>query len=643
MNPTPLSTRPVASSGRKPSSGNKPGRRGVRGYASVIICLAMLSVALPPVAATAQSQLQIAFLNPSSFAEVGDTGTLIVSDKAPSSPTVGASTYRLSAWVSQTPSNGGVEFELLRGGLPLETIDAAPVKDAQGVISDTFEAHWAIAETRLDGNYTLRATVFENNVGVASVDQDVSIVRTAENAHITYPNNGSDSTFPNSGRFGTFAPLATAVPAEGAPQRPTPVGNIDNRHTFDANAGSGATWVRAFYTTSAPGAEPEWKTCGNERTNAHPVFTSQANRGVRCSLAEPFDQDKVTAVALVSNNGRGTSFDSTFNQSGDATRVLHSYAQQPTTLAILEGADATIPKTAEGYMCDPVTGVQTVVHLSDQFGREISGANIDVHASGPTDKLRFDTENSGSPVTVPDQGTHSFEPGYDCFFETDQAVGNQGEHQVLGAPDIKHVESAGNPNGSTSHGTEDTGNFGWLVKVMADQVTAEKFTTVFTVWVDEGGSGEVNNDRLDGGELACTTAHGYGQAPAPITKCFVDSTPDPEPSPEPSPDPSPEPDPTGERTITLVASKRSVERGNRVIFSGSILGEPACTDGQRVNLKAKRPGATRFRTIKTTATNNSGNYRMEARVRRTKVYKAVSPAVEICEKTASTRLRVRAI
>lgn len=231
--------------------------RSLNRIVSLLAGLALMLVALPPTARATHAPMQIAFLNPSSFALVSGTDVLMVSDKAPSAPSAGTSTYRVSAWVSETPTNGGVEFEVLSSGVALETIDAAAVKDAQGLISDTFEAHWAIPDTLPDGAYTLRATVFENNVGVASVDKNVSIVRTAENVHVTYPNNGADSTFPNSGRFGTFAPLATSVPAEGSPQRPNPVGNIDNRHTFSATAGSGATFVRGFYTTSAPGTEPE--------------------------------------------------------------------------------------------------------------------------------------------------------------------------------------------------------------------------------------------------------------------------------------------------------------------------------------------------------------------------------------------------
>ncbi|HEX2296083.1 MAG TPA: hypothetical protein VHN37_12345, partial [Actinomycetota bacterium] len=103
--------------------------------------------------------------------------------------------------------------------------------------------------------------------------------------------------------------------------------------------------------------------------------------------------------------------------------------------------------------CSPIIPVT----VTDQIGRKIVGAPVDVHAQGPADSLAFNTEDdeTGTAGNEPDNNdqpeNHSTEPGRQC---NDGALSeeNQGEHEEAGpAPDRKHIES-------TDH-TDSNGQF----------------------------------------------------------------------------------------------------------------------------------------------------------------------------------------
>ena len=133
-------------------------RWGRRKTLTSIIAIATIGagLALPAPSASAGGAV-IEFLNPSSFSERPGVG-IIVSSTRPTRPSQGTATYRIAAWASQTPANGGVEFELLKAGVSLDTMDAI----TNGGLN-TYEADWSIPTELPDGDYTLRATLFENN------------------------------------------------------------------------------------------------------------------------------------------------------------------------------------------------------------------------------------------------------------------------------------------------------------------------------------------------------------------------------------------------------------------------------------------------------------------------------------------------
>jgi hypothetical protein len=608
----------------------------VRAQIRIVVALALLasvlSVAQP---ASAQATGNIEFLNPSSFAAGTDTG-IVVSDMVAQNPDAGDESYRLSAWVSGAPQAPAVEFELLtRQGVSLEVID-----EVELVGTDTYEADWDIPDTLPDGPYTIRATLASGVLGIDNVDQPIVIQRFADTVDITYPDTRSGS-----GQYGMFVPLGTAATGDAPVVEKPPLGNIENR-TSGVAPGQGAGRVRAFYTISSPGTVPEWIACGTEGASASFPFSGSDN-GLRCTLRGLDDLQVVTAVALLANNtNQNQPFNPTLNQAGDATRV-EPYAQVPTKIDVTAGQVATV----DSGECHVVT-----VELTDQLSREIVGANMDVHAWGPNDRLKFGTGLVDDySALAPDEGSHASEDGMDCYSgdENNPEVGTQGEHQVIGGPDLKHVESDG-------PGTNDEGVWGFQAFIPADSETAERYTTRWELWLDEANDGSTaNNDVFDATELCRSGMIGWGAAPsnAPITgaspKCAEQPPTEPcgstatqtQPCPTTSPTPSvsPTPDPTTPPeggSISIDASRRKIDRSRRVRFSGEIDSSPGCSEGRRVVLRSRRPGKA-FRDRAAITTGTDGSWSVRKKVRRTTEWQVVAPETDGCRAIASNVVKVK--
>ncbi len=574
--------------------------------------VATLLVMLPSVA-TAQlgTAANIEFLNPSSFASQGQAG-IFVSDKPATRPAAGPETYHLSAWVSDPPPNAGVEFELLQSGVSLETIDAVTALATPSALPDTYVAEWDIPDALPNGTYTLRATLFANNEAIDTAEQNVVISTSAETVDITQP-RAADGVA--GAEFGSFLPLATALPA-GQPAPP-----MKPRGDVDVIFSGRTSFVRAFYTISPPGSVPEWKACGTDMTPNHPTLSSAANAGVRCTLEDPAHQTQVTAVAAVANVGTGVSFDPTFNHAGDASRVLEAYAQAPAALTITRGEGLTYERTNGEFACNLLAAPQVTVQLNDQKGQEIVGANLDVEAWGPTDKLRFDTGTLSSSY-APDRGNHALERGYDCAVDNDENADMQGEHQILGGPDIKHVETGAN-------GTSDAGTWTFIMWLPSDQATEERHTTEFTVWVDEANDGcSANDDRFTDGEIAISNVIGWGGTPHSTAgrppQAIITCTP-----------PAPPVEGPVARTATLTASNQRPMPGQRVVFSGSLASDSEdCVKQQQVLLKMRKPGA-RFKAVLVTTSGDDGSYTFQRRVWGRREFRAVAKATDSCGRALS--------
>ncbi|MDQ3915872.1 MAG: hypothetical protein M3323_11200 [Actinomycetota bacterium] len=578
----------------------------------------LMTVIVPAAASFAADEPKIAFLNPSSFSAAGERGYIIsnaATDSGPGCCDASDGLFRFSAWVDNAPVGSSVFFTVVQGALDYEIVGAT--RPAGSGPADTWDGGWDIPPEVLNGPATAHAYLVQDGEAIAHTSLDVTIMRVEEAVDLAYPESG--------GSFGTYAALATALPEKGIAVRKKPMGIVDALYTV----GPETTYVRTFYTTTPAGSEPVWKVCATETVGAG--GNGDPNNGIRCTFASAADAAAVTAVAAVVN-GSPNDFDARFNQSGDAVRVA-PYAQQPAALTLDDLAEQTVSKNEDAgrfYCSDTITATVT-----DQLGRLIPAANVDVEAVGPSDGLRFHTSLVFASPVAPDRGRHVEETAFDCTGSsaangvppTNPSPDVQGEHPAFGAPDAKHVESA-------AGGTNDRGTFGFRLYSNAGGVTQ------YTVWADEADDGCLaNDDRYTTGEVAAAGSVGWSSPPS-TTGLAVPGTVVPCGD---APVPSPEPTDPGEplaRSIGLRSSRTRVPPGTAVRLSGRVRSAGACVADQVVTLKARRPGG-RFRSMATVATNRDGRYRFKATVRKTRGYRALLPETSGCTSARSRIVRVR--
>ena len=562
----------------------------------------MLTAGLPVAWGQSVAAPSVKFLSPTSFH--GEVPTVTDDDSVNSA-------YRLSAWVANAPTGALVEFELVPGDPLTKPIT---IGGGQAVTDDTFEYHWDIAEGPtgvVEGKHTLRATLYDaNSEAIAADSMSVNILH--GDTSQTAGEDAIDLTYPVSG-----GPLGQYTAPNGKTNSVLEVPEL------------AVDTIEAWFTTAPPGTSPVWRQCNDGEGD------TQYPDGVRCTypgddpatkdINEAVDPSKVTAVALLVAGDDG---------SADVVRVV-PYAQEPAGLRFSvfgRTATGTIDVDVAGSLSrpkDPNTGAFGCsdwirLKLTDQVGRTIAGANIDAHAQGPSDQLKFHTSYLSAlagPLYQPPSDGHSFpEQGTRCVKHHD-TIAQQGEHALGGQADRKHVESAS--------GTRDSGTFDLALE--SDQPG----TTQLIAWIDKK-----DDDRYCTGEPGASVGLGWGQEGPSANgeqpgDCGV-VIPDPEPTEEPPFD--------GSRTAEIEPTATSVRSGRSTTVIGSIEGaDQLCEAGQTLKLKAKKATARRFRTISVATTDAFGLASFEVKVERTKVYRVVAPAAGECALAKSTIRKIRAI
>lgn len=379
---------------------------------SILLLTAMLASLFPT--SSAHAAPAITFLNPSSY-----TTPARISDVADDDGNV-----HLVAWAKEIPTQALVEFELQPAAGNALTFTA----DRVG--TDTWETFMAIPDSLPDGStYTLRVRLYRGVAGdaeeVAMDEIPVEINQSelppprGETVELTYPDNG--------GRLGIFVPKG---------KRPLTV--------LDFKASTATEQVRAFYTLSDPGNDPVWEACGDG------IPDDQGFGKARCTLKEGHSPADVAAVAAVSNKTSPPADpNAALDDTGDAHRAL-PYLQQPAEVDITDG----------GKMVDISACHLMRAFVTDQFGRSVPLANVDVHADGPEDELAFGSRGNGSaatdtdPFQAPDTAHVSRENARSCT--NNNTSGFQGDHNSPGRDDIKHIES--------TTGTSDSGSFRFALR-----------------------------------------------------------------------------------------------------------------------------------------------------------------------------------
>lgn len=507
-------------------------RRAISALVTIIFSIFLIVAPLVAMA-IAQSTPRISFLNPSDYSAGASDAPLTVSDRSTGSDeedSVNENTYRLSVYTANTPANALVEFEL----------DSLNLGPATRVAPDAFEFNWDVGTLVPGLEYTLRAILYSGSgIGATEVARaEQIVVATTPNssaaADIVYPAGGAQTGFYVNPLNGT---TNTVIRAEYS---------------------AGTTTVRAFYTVSDAGDPPVWKPCTGATavSGDQPQATTGGQVTLRCVL-QAVDQGagSVTALGVVSNNAQRRAYNQNFNQAGDGIRVF-PYEQDATTTRIDAPTVRMDGDLGNEEVCSSPAQYLTVL---DQLEHPIAGMSVDVHAQGPNDQLAFDTggfftlpPNDGN--SPPDQGHTGLETAYDCSEDVPLA-GEQGDHNIPGTPDIKHIEGS----------SDNTGSFGFVLSSTAAG------TTQVTMWADED-----DDDRYCDDEPASAASLGWNMpAPAPAGETpIVFDCPIPEPPPPPSeasPSTSP-PDPQpGDCTVEGTEGDDEIRgtEGNDIICAGA--------------------------------------------------------------------------
>ena len=533
-------------------------RRAITALVTIVFSIVILVAPLVAIA-IAQANPTISIWNPSDYGGATDDTPLVISDNhtgIDEAQSPNENTYRLMATTKNTPNPAIVEFEL-----QISTVNTLTIGTATQRGPDAWEIDWDIPATVIDGQYTIRAILYSGSgltaVEVARSERPVLIrggntpggATAAAASDVIYPTNGDDAGF-----------------------YMNPITGSTNT-TIIAEYSGGTSYIEAFYTTSDPGEEPVWKSCfGPALTDNGAQIAGEIS--MRCVL-EPVDQGgaSVTGLGVIANETPldplfAAEYDPNFNVGGDSVRVF-PYAQDAVS-AVIDDAEVRRDGSLNG--CSP----SQFITVTDQQGNPIGGINVDVHARGPSDQLKFRVPGTPllssvpSSVKTPDKShSGSTEPGFACgssgSLDADPsgqqlATTRQAEHGLPGNPDVKHIEAAGG-------GTSNTGRFGIGLKSDANGGTQVTF------WVDED-----EDDVFCDDEPFAVGSVGFNQ-PAPpatgetpvLTDCPIPTPPPPGGTPSgsgPSPtDTGPQPDCTIQGTSgddNIVGTQ-----GNDIICAGA--------------------------------------------------------------------------
>jgi hypothetical protein len=587
----------------------------------------------------------IQFLNPS-----GAT-----TDSATSGPGKEVSTntddgngYHLVAWVGRIPSNPSVDFKWSNSDGTNETFIGAGTLRG----TDTFDIFWN-AMPATDGAYKVKAILYSNGVQVSTDTEDVLV--NDRDAPTTGPptnipqgeNRGQalEITYPTqAGPWGAFRKPGTSDPYVGV---------------VDVTKSAGTTTVRTYYTVSPPGNEPAWTKCNSPSTGE---TAANSVDGVRCTLAAGVNPASVTAIAAASGDANqsidaGTCAPASTcgegEDSGDAHRAF-GYVQIPGSVTLAPPTQRVDDDPAVAETQYPCSANITATVL-DQFSRKVAGANVDIHAAGPTDNLYFDDPDTAGGYQPPNSNNHTTEgtvscedAGYPKGFNTAAGQG-QGEHEVQGEGDIKHIETI-------AAGTNDAGQVVFKMNNRTSGTSVVPGVTQITAYYDRD-----DDDRLCAQEPQGDAAIGWGAdagsptgvadetpscteptaSPTTSSSASASATPSRSPSASASGSASPSSSPGTSRTITFVASDAKVNTGAQVTLSGRIFSSNAsCTDNEFVQITRRVHGTNQFQNLTTTQTAADGQFEKSLTVTRSASYQAVSPAHDNCATASSDPVTV---
>lgn len=591
--------------------------------------------------------------------------------------------YHFVAWVSQVPPSAFVEFELQAAAGNGVTIEAARVGT-----TDTFEAFHNLVGLS-DGAYTLKAILFSGQEQFGEGDSRTVTINNSnvppppqsETVEILHPSNGGQLGFfnPPTGRPNTIIDVKTSADAQQArllytvsPPGTEPVwdecGAVEIE---DSDFGSGrctlkegaspaqVSAVAAVANMTPPPAPPG--AAADDSGDAHRVFT-YASIPSRVIVTP---ETQTVTVATCSPVLRATAFDQLSRPLANPNFDVHAVGPTDQLQFGTGGVDTfqapdkgphsqentvkcseTAPEGKQGETNRVGQNDEKHIESRGEFrdlasfrfilrSDSIGGSNVIVFVDADDDDVQDPSEAAGGARIG--FGQDPPPPIRQVFLEPTNAEATVGSclQMTLSAKESGNPIAGANADVHLS-GPDSTVAFctpsGGTPLRQPDQ--GEHVAGVHSDGTNHG-EGELNSS----GQLVFgVTSASEGQV---TVTAWLDETDDDTLSNEPATSTKISFGVSGERSISLDASRRRVPQGRRVRLFGAISGSEACEGGQTVKLKAKTPRG-RFRTIGSKTTTSTGEYSFRTRVRRTKDYRAVAPRDGVCQTAKSGTVRVRA-
>jgi Ca2+-binding RTX toxin-like protein len=434
--------------------------------------------------------------------------------------------YHVVAVTRAAPANSVVEAYFEPSGL--NEITVGTLTKVAGS-EDTWEFFWDVPDNLPVNSGTFKVRLFQaTSNGFEEVANDETAARIAvneETAEISWPSNN--------GQLGFHKPKGGFW-----------------RGVMEGTASGDTLRIFAYYSTTPPGQAVKYTKCAQVRLGPLNSANNTKPWAASCTLAGKDLPSMVTAVAALAIEDDKPEIVTTaeFTQeSADAHRV-NGYVQDVALMTVdLKGIDgagtAAYPSGKRRQAMQPRGATSANAPnaclkfdaiVKDHLGRPVQGANLDVHVQGPDDQLAIGsdqnagTSSADSTYKAPDQASHSKESAKTCPDFTDTPEDDrgtpseeQGEHNVPGGPDIKHVESVAGTGLDTASADVAfkfvPGTFRFFV------YSPRAGFTDITAWVDdepiatESATREADDDLLETTEPSATLQAQWLPAPASVT------------------------------------------------------------------------------------------------------------------------------
>ena len=638
----------------------------------MVVAAAMIAALFPVSAAWAAPAIQL--LNPSNYTANPELSTKADIDGA----------YHFVAWVPQVPPSPIVEFEIQPAAGNTTTIEASRVGT-----TDTFEAFHPLTGLT-DGTYTVRAILYSGATQFGEDDEQTVTIRNgtlgqSETAEITHPANGGSLGFysPKDGLPRAIVDVRTSADARQA------------RVLYTTSApGSEPVWVQCGSGAVNTGLATVRCTLA-EKTPASQVtaIAALANQTPPPGPAQPAADDAGDAHRVTTYTAVPTQVSIT----PEAEKVAVGVCKELTVRVLDQQSRPLHAVNVDVHAVGPTDQLQFASGGNDddfqppnggphsrentRLCNDLASENQqgDTNRVNAPDEKHIESVLTGSNAGTDNQGTFTFalysaviggtqvtawaDPNDDDLQAANEASGGArlGWGQDPPPPVRQLFLEPANSSGTVGSCQRITvlakegGNaltFGNIdvhasgpdsgvafCNPSGGSITRQPDTGEHVAGAHSDGTKHIEGELNSGGQFVFgVMSPSAGETD--IT-AWLDETDDDTLSGEPAVSGKATFGVSGDRSISLNASRRRVPQGGRVRLGGAISGSDACEANQTVKLKAKTPGG-RFRTIGSRTTTSTGEYAFSVRVRRTKDYRAVAPRDGVCQTAKSGTVRVRA-